>query len=216
MLFVDDIFESVQGESLDSGLPCLFIRLWGCNIGCAYCDTPQSAEHKTRTSVGKLMDKIHKSHLKRVCITGGEPLLQPEVYPLIYELVSEDYKVSIETSGCIPIEPDNYRRSFRYIMDVKCPSSGVSDKNVLTNLGVLSVKDEVKFVIGDRKDYEYAHRIIRTYPTCAKILFSPLVVQDGNGEWKCAVSRDLVKWIMEDKLTNVRVQIQMHKYLGVK
>lgn len=207
MIFIDEIFESIQGEGLDMGLPCIFVRLYGCNIGCTYCDTHQKIENRKRTSVGKIMSKIHGFNNKRVCITGGEPLLQPEVYVLVYELLSEDYAVSIETSGCVKIDPDTYRRSYKYVMDIKCPSSGVSDKNVYSNLAILNRNDEVKFVIGDIKDYEFSKKILRKYPTCAKILYSPV--------WGSDIGADLVKWLLKDKMYSARVQTQLHKVLGV-
>ena len=147
-----------------------------------------------------------------MCITGGEPLIQKDVYPVVYELLSEGYKVSIETNGCVPIEPCSYKRSYKYVMDIKCPSSGVSSKNVLTNLAALMPHDEVKFVIADEKDYKFAKRILRSYPTSAKILFSPMF--DDNG--KPVISQQLVDWIIRDKLYYARVQIQMHKCLEVK
>lgn len=208
MIFIDEIFSSIQGEGTDAGLPCIFVRLYGCNVGCSYCDTHQNIENRKRTSIGKIMSKIHDLHIKRVCITGGEPLLQPEVYALIYELVSEDYDVSIETSGCIKIDPDGYRRSFRYVMDVKCPSSGVESKNVLSNLAILNSRDEVKFVISDEKDYEFSKKVLRTYPTCAKILYSPV--------WGSRVGADLTKWLLRDKMYSARIQTQLHKVLGVQ
>lgn len=208
MVFIDEIFKSIQGEGLDSGLPCIFVRFWGCNVGCKYCDTEQCIDNKKRTSVGKIMNKIHSMGINRVCITGGEPLLQDEVMPLVYELLSEDYKVSIETSGCVPIEPPSYRRSYRYIMDVKCPSSGVSTKNVLSNLALLTPQDEVKFVVADKKDYEYSKKILNFYPTSAQVLYSPV--------WGSDVGKDLANWLIKDKMYNARVQTQLHKVLGVK
>ena len=212
MLYLDDIFVSIQGESTDAGLPCVFVRLFGCNVKCTYCDQPQKACDRKRVSVGNLMQMIRKYGVPYVCITGGEPLIQQDVYPVVYELLNEGYKVSIETNGCVPIEPCNYKRSYKYVMDVKCPSSGVSHKNVLTNLALLQPHDEVKFVIADEKDYKFAKRILRSYPTSAKILFSPMF--DDNG--KPVISQQLVDWIIKDKFYFARVQIQMHKCLQVK
>lgn len=134
------------------------------------------------------------------------------VYPLILELCSLNFKVSIETSGCVPIEADPYIRSFKYVMDIKCPSSGVSRKNIYSNLMNLQSKDEVKFVISDRKDYEFMKEVLKKYPTQAKILLSPCFDKD----FKPLVGSDLVDWILEDKLFNCRVQIQMHKCLKVR
>ena len=209
MIFVDEIFASIQGEGTDSGLPCIFVRLYGCNVKCKYCDTPQTSENCHRTSVGKIMEKIHTFGIKRVCITGGEPLKQAdEVYMLVYELLHEDYAVSIETNGCTPIEYTHYRRSYRYIMDVKCPSSGVSHKNVLSNLAVLNPNDEVKFVIKDKEDYLYSKKILSAYPTCAKILYSPV--------WGSKIGEYLAQWLIDDEMYSARIQTQLHKVLGVK
>jgi 7-carboxy-7-deazaguanine synthase len=211
MLYYSEIFSSIQGEGLDTGLPTIFVRLYGCNVGCSYCDTVQTPKDRKRISLDNIVKEVTKYKIPNVCITGGEPLLQPDVYPLIYELQDLGYKVSVETSGCVKIEEDNYRRSFKYVMDVKCPSSGVSQKNKLDNLSVLHANDEVKFVIGDREDYLFARKILRSYPTQAKILFSP-VFKDGAP----VLGSELVDWILEDCLFYVRIQLQIHKYLNIK
>jgi 7-carboxy-7-deazaguanine synthase len=211
MLYYDEVFASMQGESTDAGFLCVFVRLYGCNVGCSFCDQPQSKSMRKKISVENLMNLITEFGIKNVCITGGEPLLQPDVYAIIYELVEKGYKVSVETSGCVEIDPDNYNRSYKYVMDVKCPSSGVSHKNVLTNLATLQQKDEVKFVISDERDYNYATKILMNYPTSAKILFSPVFMQDNP-----VIGKDLVDWLLRDKLYYVRIQVQMHKVLGVK
>ena len=134
MLFYDEIFCSIQGESSDSGLPCIFIRLFGCPVGCSYCDQPQSISQKKRISVENIVNKVLKfKGVKNICITGGEPLIYKEVLPLTWELMNMGYKVSIETSGCVPIQDLGYRRSYKYVMDIKCPSSGVAHKNIFEN-----------------------------------------------------------------------------------
>lgn len=212
MLYVDEIFVSIQGESTDAGLPCLFIRLHGCNVKCTYCDQPQEACNRKKMSIGSIMTKVRKLHTPYVCITGGEPLIQDEVYPLIYELLLEGHSVSIETNGCVPIDECLYRRSYKYIMDVKCPSSGVSNRNILSNLANLQGHDEVKFVIADEEDYKYARHIIRNYPTKAKLLFSPMFDSEG----KPMIGQQLIDWMIRDRLLYVKVQIQMHKILNVK
>lgn len=212
MLYLDDIFVSLQGESTDTGLPCTFVRLYGCNVHCSYCDQPQRACDRKRVSVENLVQQIRRLRVPYVCITGGEPLIQEDIYPVIYELVDEGYKVSIETNGCVPIEPCPYNRSYKYVMDVKCPSSGVSSKNILENLFNLMPQDEVKFVIADEQDYKFAKRVLESYPTTAKILFSPMFDEYGHP----VISQQLVDWMLADRLYNVRVQIQMHKILGVK
>lgn len=212
MIFYDEIFCSIQGESSDSGLPCIFVRLYGCPVGCSYCDQPQSPDQKKRTSVGSIISKITSfKGVKYVCITGGEPLIYPEVTALTWELLHMGYKVSIETSGCVPIEDHGYRRSFKYVMDIKCPSSGVSEKNIFENLLHLQSNDEVKFVIANREDYDYMKQVLKKYPTQASILVSPMFDQNQ----KAVIGSDLVNWIIEDRL-NVRVQIQLHKIIGVR
>ena len=212
MLYLDEIFVSIQGESTDAGLPCVFVRLFGCNVKCTYCDQPQKACNQKRVSVENLIQMIRKYRVPYVCITGGEPLIQDDVYPVIYELVDEGYKVSIETNGCVPIDPCSYNRSYKYVMDIKCPSSGVSDKNILTNLGNLMPHDDVKFVIADEEDYKFAKRILRSYPTSAKILFSPMFDDKG----KPMIGQKLIDWLLEDRFYYARVSIQMHKCIGVK
>ena len=211
MLFYQEVFCSIQGESSDSGLPCIFIRLYGCPVGCSYCDQPQSPDQKKRVSVENIINKVLKfKGVKYVCITGGEPLIYKEVIPLTWELMHMGYKVSIETSGCVPIEDLGYRRSFKYVMDIKCPSSGVSEKNIFDNLLHLQTNDEVKFVIADRQDYEYMKKVLNKYPTQASILVSPMF--DENQ--KAVIGSDLVDWIIEDRI-ECRLQIQLHKILNV-
>lgn len=212
-LVLDELFCSIQGESTDSGLPCVFVRLFGCNVGCSFCDQYQDPKNRKRISIKNLIAKINQYHVPYVCITGGEPMLQWDtVYPLVLELVDMGYKVSIETSGCVPIDPDPYNRSFKYVMDIKCPSSGVSHKNIYENLMNLQRKDEVKFVISDRKDYDFMRKVLRQYPTPAQILVSPCFSKD----WKPVISDELIKWLIEDGMIYARVQIQIHKVLGVK
>ena len=210
MLKIHEIFSTIQGEGYDTGIPCTFVRLWGCNLKCDYCDQPQSKEDLKKMSVGKVVDEIRKLRVHNVCITGGEPLVQEEVYALVYELVSLNYNVSIETNGSIEI-PDTQRRSYKYVMDIKCPSSGVMVANRYENLEVLHPSDEVKFVIANRDDYDFMKRILRKYPTKAKVLLSPMFDLENN---KQTIGRELCEWVLKDRL-NARIQIQMHKILGV-
>ena len=213
ILYLDEVFASIQGESTDAGLPCVFVRLFGCNVGCSFCDQPQDPKNRTRISIGNLVNKILKYHIDYICITGGEPMLQwNALYPVILELISFGKRVSIETSGCVPIDADPYNRSFKYVMDIKCPSSGVSHRNVYENLMNLQMKDEVKFVISNREDYVFMKRILNQYPTPAKILVSPCFTPD----FKPMVGQELADWLIQDRLLNVRVQIQLHKVIGVK
>lgn len=211
-MYLDEIFCSIQGESSDSGLPCIFIRLFGCPIGCTYCDQPQDPCNRKRISIENIVKKVLKfKGIRNVCITGGEPLIQQDTLSLTWELMHLGYKVSIETSGCVPIEDLGYHRSFKYVMDIKCPSSGVSHKNVFENLLRLQNNDEVKFVIADRKDYDYMISTLKKFPTQASILVSPMF--DENQ--KAVIGSDLVDWIIEDRI-ECRLQIQLHKILNVR
>lgn len=210
MLRVHEIFSTIQGEGYDTGIPCTFVRLWGCNVKCVYCDQPQCKTDLKKMSVGKIVDEIRKLRVKSVCITGGEPLIQEEVYTLIYELVCLGYAVSIETNGTVEIQ-DTMRRSYKYVMDVKCPSSGVCYKNLFSNLAILHPSDEVKFVIADEEDYNFMKKTLRQYPTKAKVLLSPMF--DYN--LKQTIGKDLCDWVLRDKL-NVRLSLQVHKFLDVR
>lgn len=212
MLYYDEIFLSIQGESTDMGLPCIFIRLFGCPVKCSYCDTIQDIKNKKRISLENVINRVRKyKDVKHVCITGGEPMIQKdEVISLTWELLSLGYKVSIETSGCIPIEDWGYRRSYKYIMDIKCPSSNVSYKNKYDNLVKLQTNDEVIFVIADREDYEFMKDVLSKYPTSAQILLSPMFKNGKN-----VIGKDLVEWVLKDKI-DCRIQIQLHKILEVQ
>lgn len=210
MLRVHEIFSTIQGEGYDTGLPCTFVRLFGCNVKCSYCDQPQYPCDLKRMTPANVVSEVRKLRVNNVCITGGEPLMQEEIFVVIYELVALGYNVSIETNGTIPLEDYSNKRSYKYVMDVKCPSSGIADKNYLANLNELHTTDEVKFVIADREDYDFMKGIINKYPTRAKILLSPMFDVNQKQE----IGKDLCKWVLEDRL-NVRIQIQIHKVLGV-
>lgn len=215
ILYYHEVFASIQGESTDMGTPCVFIRLYGCNVKCSYCDQLQTKRDKHKISVANMVSKALSYGIKNVCITGGEPLIQwNSVYQLALELVSNECKVSIETNGCIKLPDAYFPRNLKFVMDVKCPSSGVSQKNCLENLMHLRVKDEVKFVISDREDYDYMKKVLRNYPTRAIKLVSP-VFNYNQDRYTCPIGKSLVKWLIEDRLFDFRVQIQMHKCLGV-
>jgi 7-carboxy-7-deazaguanine synthase len=212
MLFYTDVFASIQGEGYDTGFPCVFVRLFGCNLNCAYCDTIQTKAEKKRAVSDKLIEMVRKFRINRVCITGGEPLLQPEVYELIYGLTALNYLVSVETNGAVPISPDYYNRSYKYVMDIKTPSSKMESRNFYGNLESLHYNDELKFVIADRVDYNFAKEVLSHYPTKARVLFSPMFDSEG----KCPIAPELTKWLLEDKFNSCKIQIQLHKIIGVK
>ena len=207
-------FGTVDGPGLR-----FIVFVQGCGLRCAYCHNPDSWKMKEGkvTEVSEIVSELVKykeffdASGGGITVSGGEPLLQNEIYPLIYELVSLGYNVSIETNGTLPIEADNYRRSFKYVMDVKCPSSGVSDKNLYSNLANLKVNDEVKFVIKDREDYNFMKSILIKYPTKAKILVSPMFDKDLNP----LIGKEVVDWLVEDKLDHIKLQLQIHKIINV-
>ena len=222
---LQEIFLSVQGEGYDSGLPTIFVRLFGCNLiepghssGCRYCDVVQNIKDKKKYTVEDLVRIIRQFGIPRVCFTGGEPLIQwDSLSMVVLELVTFGFDVSIETNGCTPIEPDKYARSFKYVMDVKCPSSRMSHRNILDNLKLLQPHDEVKFVVANEKDYEYMKKIMGSYPISAKVLVSPCFVREIDESYGnyCASGRTIVGWLLRDKLSQVRLSLQQHKILGV-
>ena len=204
-LLINEIFYSIQGESLYAGLPCVFVRLAGCNLRCSYCDTRYAYEEGSKMELAEILEKVATYHCPLIEITGGEPLLQDDTPLLISELLEKGYEVMMETNGTFDISIVD-KRCIK-IVDIKCPTSGESDKNDLENLKRLNQKDQVKFVIGSREDYEYAKNITKliSHELPEKnILFSPVF-----GKIACA---ELAKWILEDNL-NFRLHLQLHKII---
>lgn len=204
-LLVNEIFYSIQGESILSGRPCIFVRLTGCNLRCSYCDTRYAYEQGIDMEITEIMNRIAAYSCRLVEITGGEPLLQNQTPILIHGLLENGYEVMLETNGSLDIGRVDGRCI--KIVDIKCPTSGESDKNDLENLKRLGPKDQVKFVIGNRSDYEYTKEIMDSispdFPE-EQILFSPV-------SEKIPPSR-LAEWILEDHL-NVRLHLQLHKII---
>jgi 7-carboxy-7-deazaguanine synthase len=204
-LLVNEIFYSIQGESTYSGRPCIFVRLTGCNLRCSYCDTRYAYEQGVNMEITEIMNRIAAYPCRLVEITGGEPLLQSQTPSLIYRLLENGYEVMLETNGSLDISRVDGRCI--KIVDIKCPTSGESDKIDLGNLKRLGSKDQVKFVIGDRSDYKYAKvtmdSISPDFPE-EQILFSP--VSGGISP------SQLAEWILEDSL-NVRLHLQLHKII---
>ena len=161
MLKINEIFKSIQGESSYVGLPCVFVRLTGCNLRCSYCDTEYAFYEGKEMTVSKTIAAVEEFNLQLVEITGGEPLLQAKSYDLMKRLLSLNYEVMLETGGSISIQ--DVPKEVVKIVDMKCPSSGEVKKNDLKNLFRLSQHDEVKFVIGNRKDYEWSLRVLKEY-----------------------------------------------------
>ena len=201
---ITEIFTSIQGESTFCGLPCTFIRVTGCNLRCKYCDTPYALEGGEELRLDQVMNKVGEAGISLVELTGGEPLLQKESYLLISLLLKEGYTVLLETNGSLPIEEVDGR--VIKIMDIKCPSSGMSDKMNFSNVDCLDDKDEVKFVIGSRVDFDWAKGIIDTYRLVekCKVLISPILSKLD--------AKELAGWILKERMP-VRLQLQLHKFV---
>ena len=208
-MLISEIFASLQGEAKHTGRVTTFVRLGGCPFKCVYCDQKESRRGGTQMDIDEVMMEVHRRKNKYVCITGGEPLMQyDDVLPLIYELNQFGYIVTIETSGLIPIPIDNYRRSHSFVMDVKCPCSGMEHKNFYENLSRLHAQDEVKFVIRNRADIDFAIETLKKYPTKASIIYSPV---DNDVEASKLIQRALIK-----KEIKGRIGLQIHKILRIK
>ena len=207
MIKINEIYLSVQGESTRIGLPCVFIRLTGCNLRCSWCDTAYAFHEGKNMSIDEILQKVANFGIHLVEITGGEPLMQDNVYTLMRRLIESGYKVMLETGGSISLE--RVPKDVIKIMDLKCPSSGEQEKNNLDNLKLLAPHDEVKFVILDKKDYEWSRDIIKRYKIneTAHILISPVFDK--------LELKEIVKWILKDRLP-VRLQTQLHKIIWDK
>jgi len=201
---VCEIFTSIQGESSYAGMPCTFIRMTGCNLRCSYCDTTYAYHKGRELSEEEILGKVRRAGINLVEMTGGEPLLQIEVYPLIKRLIKDGYKVLVETNGSLSIKDVDKRAVV--ILDIKAPGSGMSDKMDLSNIKILKRSDEVKFVVTDRTDYEWAKEIIYTYNLLHKC---PILLSPAYG---ILHSEDLARWMIEDRL-HARLNLQLHKYI---
>jgi 7-carboxy-7-deazaguanine synthase len=203
-LRVNEIFYSIQGESTYAGRPCVFVRLTACNLRCRWCDTEYAFYDGETLTVEQVLEQVRACKCPLVEITGGEPLLQEDVNPLIDRLLAEGYEVLIETGGSLDIGRLDPR--VVKIIDLKPPGSGMEHRNNLDNLRHVDRKDQIKFVVADRRDYEWAKRMMAEYALAEKVqvLFSPVF-----GELH---PRELGKWMLADRLP-ARLQIQLHKYL---
>jgi 7-carboxy-7-deazaguanine synthase len=206
MLRVTEIFRSIQGESTHAGRPCAFVRLTGCPMRCTWCDSEYTFTGGERISLDDVMRQVHAFGCRLVEVTGGEPLAQREAFELIRRLCEEGFEVLIETGGFISTEGVDERA--KIILDVKCPASGEAERNHWPNLERLRAdRDEVKFVVADRADWEFAREVIEKYELCARalaVLVSPV--------WGVTDLRELADLIASSGL-NVRMQLQMHKYI---
>jgi len=217
-MVITEIFKSIQGEGTRAGLPCVFVRLTGCNLRCTWCDTAYAFYGGTKHSMDEVIEKVRAlsgdgaSRVMLVEITGGEPLLQPETPALAERLIAEGYTVMIETSGerfvgALP-------REVIKMVDVKCPDSGEADTFDMANLEALGPNDEIKFVISTRRDYDFAREFTARHELTThvrEVLFSP-AFPDPAGAWPGLDARELAEWILADGLP-VRLGLQLHKFI---
>lgn len=217
-MVITEIFKSIQGEGTRAGLPCVFVRLTGCNLRCTWCDTAYAFYGGEKISLDEVIEKVRElaggeaGRVSLVEITGGEPLVQGETLELAARLLGEGYTTMIETSGerfvgALP-------REVIKIVDVKCPDSGEADTFDFANLGAIDEKDEIKFVISTRRDYEFARDFTREHGLVERVrevLFSP-VFPDPTGKWAGLEARELAEWILRDGLP-VRLGLQLHKFI---
>ena len=218
-MHITEIFKSIQGEGTRAGLPCVFVRLTGCNLRCSWCDTAYAFHGGKKMTVEEVLARVDEltgpgsvGNGLLVELTGGEPLLQKEVYPLAERLLGAGYCVMIETSGERFI--GRLPKQVIKIVDVKCPDSGEADTFLMKNLEELTAEDEVKFVISSRRDYEFARQFTREHGLPGRVkevLFSP-VFDDPEGKWKGLEPRRLVEWMLADGLP-VRLGLQLHKFV---
>ena len=224
VMFITEIFKSIQGEGTRAGLPCIFVRLTGCNLRCTWCDTAYAFHGGKKMGVEEVSARVDQltgrdgstagsqAKVPLVELTGGEPLLQEEIYPLAEKLLATGYTVMIETSGERYI--GRLPREVIKIVDVKCPDSGEPDTFNMSNLDALSAEDEVKFVLSTRRDYEFARDFTaqhRLSERLKQVLFSP-AFEDPQGKWPGLEPRTLVEWILADGLP-VRLGLQLHKFI---
>lgn len=203
-LVINEIFHSIQGESSHMGRPCVFVRLTYCNIRCSYCDTEYAFYEGKESPIDEIVASVRRFGCKLVEVTGGEPLFQANVHELMTRLCDEGYELLLETGGSLDIGGVDER--VRRIVDFKCPSSGMMNKNLWENVKHLNARDEVKFVIGDREDYDWSKRMIAEFEIDRR---SPVLMSVVFGKLEPV---QLSEWILSDKL-NVRFQLQMHKYI---
>ncbi|MBT8395369.1 MAG: radical SAM protein [Gemmatimonadetes bacterium] len=209
-LRVTEIFHSIQGESSWAGLPCTFVRLTGCPLRCVWCDTEYAFHGGEKLSLSSVVGEVEAIGCKLVEITGGEPLIHPNAFRLTTDLLDRGHTVLVETSGAIDVEPLDPRA--HKIMDLKCPGSGEEEKNLWSNLDHLTERDELKFVVKDRNDYEWARDVIRDRGLDRRILEGSLKALLLSPVWDGPNLREFSGWILGDGLP-VRLQLQLHKYI---
>ena len=201
-LNITEIFYSLQGEAKEVGIPTVFVRLTGCPLRCNYCDTAYAFKGNNPLSIESIMEQVAKYNTHYVCVTGGEPMAQRNCLILLDTLIKAGYKTSMETSGSIDISPVNKKVSV--VMDLKTPSSTEQSQNRYENIALLESKDQLKFVIASRSDFDWCCSILESYDVLSDVLFSPV--------YENLKPVDLADWILEKQL-NVRLQVQLHKLL---
>ena len=201
-LNITEIFYSLQGEAKEVGIPTVFVRLTGCPLRCNYCDTAYAFKGNNPLSIQHILDEVAQYNTRYVCVTGGEPMAQSNCLKLLDSLIDSGYNVSMETSGSIDIAPVNNKVSI--VMDIKTPSSTEEHQNRYENLPILKSKDQLKFVIASRSDFDWCNEILDNHKVESEILFSPV--------YESLKPVQLADWILEKKL-NVRLQVQLHKLL---
>ncbi|HTI96545.1 MAG TPA: 7-carboxy-7-deazaguanine synthase QueE [Rudaea sp.] len=203
-LRVTEIFHSLQGEARDAGRPTVFVRLTGCPLRCVWCDTEYAFQGGQWRDIADIVDEVGKYRTRHVCVTGGEPLAQKRCLDLLARLCDAGFEVSLETSGALDVGGVDARVS--RVMDLKAPGSGESARNLWSNLAFLTAHDQLKFVLADRTDYDWAVAAVNEHALAGRceILFSPV--------WEKLAPRDLAQWILDDRLP-VRMQLQLHKIL---
>lgn len=219
-MLINEIFSSIDGEGIRTGFPVTFIRTYGCNLLCSYCDTlyavdPQTEEDKqnafTSMGIDEIVEKCKELKNRRITFTGGEPLIQKDAAYLVNKLLDEGFEVNIETNGAVNIEEFDVKIASKnlfnliYTLDYKTASSGMEDKMILSNLEYIGTEDVLKFVVGSREDLDKMKEIVTNYDIEAEIFVSPVF---GKIE-----PRELVEYVLENDLQNVRVQLQLHKII---
>lgn len=206
-LFLSEIFYSLQGEGLNTGLPTIFIRLAGCPLRCPYCDTKYALTIKNgkKTAFAIILKTLKKYPCKGICLTGGEPLWQKNSIELIKLLIKNGYSISIETSGAVPIK--DVPKEAEIVMDLKTPSSRHENRNLMENLAFLKTTDSIKFVIGNKKDFDWSIAVIKKYRPNCNLLISPI--------WEMKNKIPVAEWIKKNPY-NLRLSLQMHKVLNIE
>lgn len=207
---VNEIFLSIDGEGCRTGLPVVFVRLYGCNLNCSYCDTRYSCEQQEykEMSLYDILAQVLSYGVPRVTLTGGEPLIHPGVKDLIVSLVANDIEVNIETNGAVDLDEFiefKYNSKVVFTMDYKCKSSGMEDKMILSNLVFLQPKDVIKFVVSNYNEMEEMEYILEASKCKAQVYVSPV--------FGAIEPKELVEYVLENKLNNVKVQVQLHKII---